>query len=146
MIEITEEERMRAAARSRRKYLTDMVSNFATAWDRGVQEGFKEILQKALGEDLWKRIEEGDRPLQLRIAQDYLDSDIPLYIVADVLCLPMEEMYRLCAERGINARKNSRSRDIEIARNLIKYDFSFEQIMEVIDLPLEELERLRAEN
>ena len=35
MFEVTEEERIRAAERSRRMYQTDMQSNLATAEDRG---------------------------------------------------------------------------------------------------------------
>lgn len=146
MIEITEEERKRAIERSHRKYLTDMISNFVTEWDNGVRIGLEESLRETLGENLWKRIEEGDRVLQMTIAQGYLDSDIPFYIIADVLGLPGEEMYRLCAEKGVVQKEHSLRRDIVIARNLIKCGFSQEQIMEALDLPLEELERLRAEN
>lgn len=44
MIEITEEERRCAVERSRRMYLTDMISNFATVWDRGERIGLEESL------------------------------------------------------------------------------------------------------
>ena len=48
MFEVTEEERIRAAERSRRMYQTDMQSNLATVWDRGKEERNFEIARNLM--------------------------------------------------------------------------------------------------
>ena len=48
MIEVTEEDRIRAVERSRRMYQTDLQSNLATARDRGRKEKSFEIARNLM--------------------------------------------------------------------------------------------------
>ncbi len=75
MIEVTEEERFRAKLRSRRMYQTDLVSDLATAEDRGIKIGKHNV--------------------SIEIARKLLRRDWPINEIAEVTDLSVEEVESL---------------------------------------------------
>ena len=80
MFEVTEEERIRAAERSRRMYQTDMQSNLATVWDRGKEEGREER--------------------NFEIARNLMQMGLSPKQIKEATGLSLEEVIHLRAENG----------------------------------------------
>ena len=86
MLVVTEEERARAVARSRRMYETDLLSNLTTAEDRGRREGER------------KGRREGERKGRREVAISMLGLNLPIEIIEKSTGLPRSEIEKLQRE------------------------------------------------
>lgn len=84
-----EDKHMRARLRSRKKYLTDLLSNLETARDRGIAKGMAQVLAEGKAE--------GKAKIEVEVAKKLPQRDIPLDEIAEITDLSIEEIRKLCS-------------------------------------------------
>ena len=95
LMSISKDERERAVFRSRRMYQTDLMSNLATAEDRGRREGRQEGLRDGRIEGLRDGRIEGNHDARVEIAKKMLRRNRPLEEIIEDSGLTREEVEAL---------------------------------------------------
>ena len=146
-MEVTSEERERANARSRRMYLTDLQSNYATVEDRGFRMGLEIGLQKSQLDS--QQIQELIR--RMESARRFLSQEIPFDEIVKYTGLSYEDVQSLSEtthsdedivfERKRHAREYKAT--IDIARRMLSNHRPIELIAECTGLSLADVAALR---
>ena len=125
---VSQEERERAIARSRRMYQTDMQSDIATSEDNGEKEKTLEIARNAL-----------------RMSSTMPIDDIVKLTGAthdEVFMLIQDERMEPCMTDAINRGKKRKA--LAVARNALQMGIIIDDIVKLTGLTREEVENLSA--